>query len=347
MKPRLLCILHTTPPVHGAGKVGDAVASSYKLKKTYDCRFINIKSSKTIGEIGKISFKKIYYTTELNLKIIWVLLTFRPQRIYYTVSVAGFAFYRDLITSIIIRCFALISPLKLYYHYHTQGVNDFVSFSKWNLKLTQYFLKDVNLIILDSSLAKDFELINTYKKIHFLPNGIEDTIDNMNWDSFIKSKFENFQNIEVLFMSNMIKSKGYFEIIKLANQTKINPKIKYNIAGGWVNDEGEKEFFDYLNNNQLTNSVTYYGHVEGDLKQKLFKKAHLFILPTSNKNESFPLVILEALSYGLPVIASNIGAMISILDKKSGILLENIFDLERSIRYCHIKIYKSADNTVL
>ena len=33
MKPKLLCILHRSPPAHGAAKVGDFIASSKKLNE--------------------------------------------------------------------------------------------------------------------------------------------------------------------------------------------------------------------------------------------------------------------------------------------------------------------------
>ena len=44
-KQKLLCILHYSPPAHGASKVGDFIKSSEKLKDEFHCKFIKIKSS--------------------------------------------------------------------------------------------------------------------------------------------------------------------------------------------------------------------------------------------------------------------------------------------------------------
>lgn len=55
---KLLCILHYSPPVHGASKVGDTIKSSKILKDEFDCRFIKIKSSNTLEDIGKFNLKK-------------------------------------------------------------------------------------------------------------------------------------------------------------------------------------------------------------------------------------------------------------------------------------------------
>ena len=64
--------------------------------------------------------------------------------------------------------------------------------------------------------------------------------------------------------------------------------------------------------------------MNGKKKQELFKKANLFIFPTRYKNEAFPLSILEALSYGVPVIATDEGSIPYILDEKSGIILNDV-----------------------
>ena len=46
------------------------------------------------------------------------------------------------------------------------------------------------------------------------------------------------------------------------------------------------------------------GYVDGDNLNQLYSHAKLFVLPSYN--EEFPLVMLEALSYGLPILASDI-----------------------------------------
>ena len=54
-KEKLLCILHRPPPAHGASKVGEFISSSTKINSEFNCKYITIKSSDTIGDIGKIS----------------------------------------------------------------------------------------------------------------------------------------------------------------------------------------------------------------------------------------------------------------------------------------------------
>ncbi len=333
---KLLCILHRSPPAHGAAKVGDFIASSQKLSENFDCRFITIKSSNTIGDIGKVSFKKFYLVAELYFKVLWTLLVFRPQKIYFTASIRSVAFYRDLLVSTLLKIYRLLKPVEIYYHYHTKGVDKFVLASKRNLKLTRYFLKDVNLVLLSPILEKDFEKAQTYKKVFYLPNGVENNYSDKQFENYISNKI--FENINILYLSNMIKSKGYFEVIKLANRCKEKNK-HFHFAGGWQTKEDEQDFFEYINNNSLEDRVTFHGFVNGEQKKALFEKAHIFIFPSRYENEAFPLSILEAFSYGLPVLSTDEGSIPYIVDKRSGVIVQDLSELQ-------IKLEEAIDTLV-
>ena len=329
-KPKLLCILHRTPPAHGAAKVGDFITASKEIQKNFDCRYITIRSSKTIGDIGKVNLKKLYYVTELYVKVLWMLLIFRPNKVYYTASIKSVAFYRDLLVSTLWKTYKILKPVEVYYHYHTKGIDDFVTASKRNLILTRFFLKDANLILLSPMLENDFSKVQTYKKTYFLPNAAEDLFEDIDFDNFINRKFQKkSEKIEVLYLSNMIKSKGYFKILELANKTK-GQALHYHFAGSWQNSEDEKEFFEYIKQNELAKKVTFHGFVNGKDKDKLYKKAHLLLFPTRYKEETFGLVIIEAFSYGLPVIATDEGSIPYILNEKCGIILDDVQKLSEA-----------------
>jgi len=325
-KPKLLCILHRSPPAHGAAKVGDFIGESQKLKEKYECKFITIKSSDSIGEIGKINFKKLYLVGELYVKILYSLMQFRPDKIYFTASVKGVAFYRDVLLSTIWKIYQKIKNVEVYYHYHTKGIDDFVNNSALKLYLSRFFLKDVNLVLLSPLLSDDFNQVNTYKKIFFLPNGVEDNFREEEFESYIEQK--DYKNINLLYLSNMIKSKGYFNVLKLA-QVLQDTNYHFHFAGGWQNNEDMEEFFNYIKENSLENSVTFHGFVNGEQKRKLFMKASLFILPT--KYEAFPLSLLEAFSYGLPVISTDEGSIPFIVDNDSGVIVSNLEELDLAL----------------
>jgi glycosyltransferase involved in cell wall biosynthesis len=324
VKEKILFILHTSPPKHGAAKVGDFIKDSNKIKEKFNCKFISIKSSETIADIGKFNLKKIKYVFKLYFNVLFTLITFKPDKIYYTSSIRSVAFYRDILISTLWKIYSKFKHIEIFYHYHTKGVDKFVSKSKINYFLTKFFVKDVNLILLSPLLKKDFNKINSYKKIFFLPNGVEDNLKNLNFNAYVDNKYQNIKKIEVLYLAHLMKSKGYQEVLYLAKKFK---QIIFHFAGGFGNEEDKKIFFNFINKYKL-NNVKYHGFVSGEEKDVLFKQVLLYIYPT--KNDAFPLSILESLSYGVPVISTNEGSIPYILDKNSGIIIDDLEKLEEA-----------------
>lgn len=324
-KSRVLFILHRSPPNHGAARVGDLISTSRKLCASFDCKFIKIQASEKIADIGTVSSKKLYLTARLFARIIFLLATFRPEKIYFTASIKSVAFYRDVLLSIIWKLYGLLKPVNVYYHYHTKGVDNFVSSSTLHLTLTRFFVKKVNLILLSPLLIKDFDKTKVYQDIFVLPNGVKDPIGDDVFINTLISKYYNPSPIQILYLSYMAKEKGYDEVLNLARHSK-GQNIQYQFAGNWQSKEDEKFFYQFVEEYGLEKSVKYHGYVDKREKAILFTKSHLLAYPS--RNDAFPLTIIEALSYGVPVIATSQGSIPFILDENSGTIVDRISDFQ-------------------
>ena len=86
------------------------------------------------------------------------------------------------------------------------------------------------------------------------------------------------------------------------------------------------------------------GPVIGTEKDKLFQSARLFILPT--KTENFGIVVLEALSYGIPVITTNAAPWETLNKKSIGWCIEiDEISLKKAIKDAtSLEIYKLEKN---
>jgi len=324
MKNKVLFILHQSPPFHGAAKVGDFIANSKKLKKNFKCKFIPIRSSKDIKEIGKINLNKLKDAIDLKKQVNQEINNFRPDKIYYTPSMGPIAFLRDYYVTKYLRQYAKDNNIEIYYHYHTRGLNRLKKLFIWSMLAK--FLNKFNVILLSPRLKKEFESL-PIKSFYFLPNGIENPFENeKKFNEYINKKFNKKNKRKILFLSNMIKSKGYFDVLKLAKKYK---NYEFSFAGNWMNDSDKEEFFKYIKDNNLSN-VKFYGFVKEKEKRKLFEENFLLIFPTKYINEAFPLILLEAFSYGLPVISTTVGSIPDIVDKDSGILVDEYNELEKN-----------------
>ena len=66
-----------------------------------------------------------------------------------------------------------------------------------------------------------------------------------------------------------------------------------------------KSFFDQINEGNISRFVKYHGVIDGQLKQEFLNNADILILPTYYKIEGQPICIIEALSFGMPVITTD------------------------------------------
>jgi len=325
-KAKLLCVLHRSPPMHGAAQVGDFIAASAKINSNFECRFITIRSSDSVADIGGFSFRKCYLMLVVFMKILSALFFFRPDRIYFTASIRGAAFVRDLTFSLLWKAYKFFRPTHVFYHYHTKGVNDFVVRSKINLYSTRFFIKNVNLVLLGPELADDFRLVADLSSIYFLPNGVLRNSTEVEVLDSLQAKFSLSSKVNVLYLSNMIKSKGYFDVLKLALNDSSDDFI-FHFAGGWQNEKDRDDFHQYIVENKLDSKVMFHGFVGGEEKKTLLLKAHLFVFPTKYAFEAFPLSILEALSYGVPIVSTNEGAIPNIVNLDTGIIVDDFIGL--------------------
>lgn len=134
----------------------------------------------------------------------------------------------------------------------------------------------------------------------YIPNGIP--TPNLSCSDDRLKKWELEKGKYILAVGRITPEKGFDDLIEAFNKANL-PDIKLAIAGGV---EFEKGYMSKLEKISDKNKVAFTGYVYGEDLQQLYNNARLFVL--SSHNEGFPLVLLEAMSYGLPVIVSDIPA---------------------------------------
>lgn len=106
----------------------------------------------------------------------------------------------------------------------------------------------------------------------------------------------------LLGVGRLTPEKGFEYLIRAAN---LSPQISaVAIAGGADHDE---EYLESLRSFDTNGKVVFTGNLQGESLRQLYTHARAFVL--SSVTEGFPLVLLEAMSYGLPVLVSDIDAV--------------------------------------
>lgn len=160
------------------------------------------------------------------------------------------------------------------------------------------------------------------KEVYVLPNGIKDELSNGEFEDILRKR-KNNKVLNVLFLSNMIESKGAMDALKMCKMIDGKIKFKCYFAGPWQNEVYKKKWFDYIDKNGLKDECTYLGPKYGKDKKELLSKTDIMLFPSKYENESFPLVILEAFMYGIPVLTYDNGAISEMVSKNYlGVVVE-------------------------
>ena len=119
----------------------------------------------------------------------------------------------------------------------------------------------------------------------------------------------NHQAVQLLYMGVLIPRKGVKYLIDamgiLDGRGLIGLRNIKLVIGG-TGDEMDllKEQCREL---QLEHCIDFAGWVDGEAKEKLLRSSQCLILPSYN--EGLPVAILEALSYGVPVVSTDVGSI--------------------------------------
>ncbi|GAB1357112.1 glycosyltransferase [Cloacibacterium normanense] len=131
-------------------------------------------------------------------------------------------------------------------------------------------------------------------------------------------KFEKSEKFTFLHISNLIALKNPEKIIKAAiDLHQINPHFELQIGG----DGDLKPLQKMIHQNNAESYIKTFGMLSLEQVSEKMNSANCFVLFSDYENQ--PCVILESLASGIPVIATNVGGIPEIVNKKRGILVEN------------------------
>ena len=148
------------------------------------------------------------------------------------------------------------------------------------------------------------------KNIRVIPNGVPEIKRDDNLRNQIRNEL-GMGNHDILFLAvgNPRPEKGFEDLIQAAATLKsmINeqPRFKIAVAGKLSNSEYCRMLLARVKSEGLQDSVVFLGFRTDTVA--LYSAADIFVL--SSRSEGLPMVILEAMTACLPVIATRVGGI--------------------------------------
>lgn len=183
-----------------------------------------------------------------------------------------------------------------------------------------HILQHADVIIsVSSKYIERSQFLKPYgKKIKCIPNGIniEDFHPSESKEN-IKSDLKLGGKTIVLFLGSLYPIKGPDVLLKtIPAIVEKNSNVRFVFAGGG----NSQQYINMARDLGISNYVRFPGYLNQSEKLAYLQASEVFVLPS--RMECFPLVCLEAMASGLPVIASNVGGIPdAIKDNENGLLI--------------------------
>lgn len=309
MKPKILFIMHMPPPVHGAAMVGQFIHDSESINESFDCHYVNMAVATRLEDVGKGGWHKIKGVWKKMMEVRKAVRDVSPDLVYITPNSAGAPFYKDFITVMMLK----MMRQRIVMHFHNKGVATRQNRRLDNWLYRRYF-KNVKLILLANALYEDVKKYVKREDVFVCPNAIPEInlatdciVSKFKTNATAKSPTEN-GTPHILWLTNIMKTKGIMEFLS-ALKMLIDKGVKFQVdfVGGLTKEMTGDEFDTSLTMNGLNGCCAYHGPKYGDEKYAFFRNADIFVLPSYT--EALPVSILEAMQFGVPVVASNVGGV--------------------------------------
>ena len=255
----------------------------------------NIKEHETIS-FGKI--KSFYFDW---LRFVKINLLNKHEIFYGVVYLSTFGILKNILLS---TTFKLFNPTsKIILHFHR---SDFNSFKR--KKINNFLFNFLNLFINRYIVLSNKEKTNFKKQsnIFVLNNTIETEI---NYNDLIKFNENKTHDLHVTYIGNFIIEKGIFELVNAIKEINKNGSIiKLQLFGEYSSNSIKKSLSELIFNDQ---NIEIFPVITGINKFNKIYNTDLMILPSYN--EGLPLILLESLYIGVPIIISNVGYVSDVL----------------------------------
>lgn len=313
-KKKILSLLQLPPPIHGHAVMNEIFATNPLLGDAFAITVIPMRFAKDFSDLGKLQFRKFMRLIQIVMTVLFAYLRSKPDMIYFTLTPHGKNFYRDLLFVLFFKQFRV--PLIL--HLHGKGVREGCQ-KKWKRWLYRWVFRHSFVIHHSPLLYEDVAPVVLPERVRYVPLGIPNVVSGEDFLGLMESrKKEVFPKI--LFMSSMTESKGPLTLVDALSRLKASGYTFQALFAGVAADHSFLgHFHQRVRQHHLENEVHYVGFADAEKKREWLCRANIFVHPTWL--DSFGLVLLEAMQFGLPVIASHEGAIPDIVtDEGTGFL---------------------------
>jgi glycosyltransferase involved in cell wall biosynthesis len=293
----VLVVGQTPPPFGGqAMMIKQLLAGHYRGVRLLHVR---MNFSKDMDSAGKFRVAKIFELFSVLVGIVWARQRHPVDVLYYPPAGPNHVpVLRDIFLLFFIRC---LFP-KTVFHFHASGLVEIYprlpAPARYFFRVA-YFNPDV-AIRLSPRTPEDGRFLRAHREF-VIPYGIADEAD-----GFLTRKPNRDGPVRILFVGVLREDKGVLVLLR-ACQLLLNSGVRFELScvGKFVSNKFQEMVLRFVGEADMAELIHFPGVLSGRAKLTEFAKADLFCFPTFFHSEAFPVVLLEAMSFGLPIVTTD------------------------------------------
>jgi glycosyltransferase involved in cell wall biosynthesis len=296
MKPLRILVVGQTPPPYG----GQTVMIQHLLDGTYqDIELVHVRMSfsKKLNSTGKFKLAKFWELFRVVVAIYCAKLRMRPEVLYYPPAGPNLV---PVIRDIFILCTTRWLFDKTVFHFHAGGISEFSLEMNPMLRcFFQFAMEKPDLAIRTASLSvQDGKGLHCKREI-VVANGIPDSAGKS-----IQRAVANGVPVRILLVALLREDKGVLVAIQAVQQLMLaGMNVELTCIGEWDSLEIQTRA-ESLIEPEFRSRFKFPGVQTGCEKWGSYLNANIFLFPSFFHSETFGIVLLEAMSFSLPVVAT-------------------------------------------
>lgn len=288
---------------------------NFKIYRIKSDIFYNINSSGIIRKFYSIIRSQLLFLSKFSK----ILKRFNPD-----ILISNNGGYPGAISSFIAvlvsRLFSFNKINTFLLIHHAPFGNIFV---RKNADMFAFLIRKLNIKTLTVSKASKIALESStpLKNIKYIYNGLEIQNGEIKSIDFYSNYNINQKKVIVGIIGPIDPHKGHSNLIKVYSSSKLLKEKSQLVIVGKGNHNLVNSLKVKVDDHTLNNNVTFSGFISAS-SLRIISGFDILLMPTQNF-EGFGYSMAEAMSIGVPVIASNVGAIPEIIDNgKNGYIIE-------------------------
>ncbi len=313
---RVVLVAALPPPVHGNTVWARDVLSHFHGHRTINLIHFNLSDHRSIENIGRFDWLNVWLALKQVFSFPLFIRRRRPNVVHVPLAMNTAGFLRD---GLLILGARLFCRAAIVVHLHGAHFLDFYrGAGAWLRFFINRVMNSVDLpVVLGENLRHLVSPWFRVEDVAVVHNGVIRRL----FQSPLPQR-HNRCLLTVGFLGNLVDMKGLVQYVRvLAKMINDGLPVRGEVIGAWYDDQFRHEINSYCHEQGVSERILFRGALFGEEKLALMKEWDIFFYPSHT--EGMPLVVLEAMALGLPVVVTNVGAVKDIVeDGREGFVVE-------------------------